>query len=448
MNNPQQGSWPDKVPPIGTGEGESPLAKTFPDQPFDMRTMNSDAKSVSESGGSPTPKPYTPPSASIPKPSQPPQEKPHPYIPPPPIRPTPPSVVPPTPPRSPMPPIQPLGMSAGFPPPPSQQTPSQPPTFSPSGFPPPPSPRPPMPPAPVSSRDIFKPPQVETMKASTINPGNPTLKTPSSSSDMPKKSGGKGILIGVIVGIIVLGVVAYFVYPSLLSKPQIDENVPAPIESVTENQQEEIIQEPITETETTITPEPITVPHVSLFTMPAKEMIEADVTPFSLTTWKSIFGGETSTAPTLKEIVATDGDAVITFSSLVATLFPGAFDQSIVDGFEQNVTVFSYVDSSGIWPGFVANYDSSNGSVSLSSLQNSFKTALEQFTPGSLTSLYAADPGTPQTWKQGKTGDVLNRYIIFSAQNSAISMNYGWLGNSLIVSASYDGFKEAIKHLR
>lgn len=75
------------------------------------------------------------------------------------------------------------------------------------------------------------------------------------------------------------------------------------------------------------------------------------------------------------------------------------------------------------------------------------KTAWSDFVENSqfyLTqSLSQAGGGEPKTWKTGQTSGVPNRYLSFT--NPGFAINYGWINDTVILTSSYEGFKEAIR---
>lgn len=431
MNNQPQGKWPDPVKPIGTGEGESPLAKS-PQQGMEARTMASDIKSVSESGGSGTPHPYTPqpaPPRAVPPPSPPFQPPPAPL-----------KNIPFT--QAPKPPQPSSDMSGGFPPPPPRppSSPFPPPRpATPQPFPPqkPPAPLSQTPPSPKSA--IFSPPTVETMQTQTGAP-----KEPQEPASMGAKKKGGRVILYVSIGIIVLAALGYFiVYPMFSSSPAEEVSaVPVPpVETAPETQ-------PTPEQEA----EPIVVPppellYTSLFSRLPVASTTIDATPFALSTWKIVLNGTSTTHAAFSELILTNEQRALSAATFFSGVLPGILSEDTVAAFVQDVTVFLYRDTNGIWPGVVARIRDTQ-STNAETIKSSFRSDFEKASPSTLANLYTSDPGTSQTWKQGQTGSVLNRYLIFNTGDLAVSLNYGWSNNTLLISTSYDGFKEALKYLQ
>lgn len=99
------------------------------------------------------------------------------------------------------------------------------------------------------------------------------------------------------------------------------------------------------------------------------------------------------------------------------------------------------------------NNTSAGGSIlkiekqeNLSSVQQSWTEAVEspQFYMTVLLSGLGA--GEPKTWKSGQTDGVINRYLTF--ENPGFALNYGWLNDKLIISTSYESFKEVLRRLQ
>ena len=63
-----------------------------------------------------------------------------------------------------------------------------------------------------------------------------------------------------------------------------------------------------------------------------------------------------------------------------------------------------------------------------------------------LMTFLSIQAGEPTTWKNGQTGSVANRYLTFNNSNAAV--NYGWLNNKLVVTGSYNAFKESTRRLQ
>ena len=96
----------------------------------------------------------------------------------------------------------------------------------------------------------------------------------------------------------------------------------------------------------------------------------------------------------------------------------------------------------GRWLGFAAQL---NSSADLTSISTAFSQAFESVSDYS--SLFAGAPGAAKIWKASQvTGTTNHRFLTFA--NSGFAIDYGWVGNKLVISTSFDGFKEIIKRLQ
>ena len=103
-------------------------------------------------------------------------------------------------------------------------------------------------------------------------------------------------------------------------------------------------------------------------------------------------------------------------------------------------TFFTYTNDKGVWLGFV-------GKAKSDSTLSDLKTSVAKIEKSAgLTNMFLSDAGTATTWKGGTTEGVSNRYLTYSLAGAGL--NYGWLNDTLVVSASYQGFQEALKHLK
>ncbi len=262
-----------------------------------------------------------------------------------------------------------------------------------------------------------------------------------------------GVFVALVVFIIVVGLAAlgYFVvYPLFFGKSEptpIVNTAPEPqVPPTTPPAEEPLATTTATSTATT-TPETAVPPekpsHVSVFKTPADVSAEST----SVITGASLSGVTFSSpkAPSVTEVVNKDATGnLVSFGTIMQTIFGGDFSSgALLNGFPSaNVSEFIYTNASGNRAlGIIAKADAA---ASLAGLKTAFAQAFEA--SKGLAGVFAADPGTPGSWKDGQTSGVQNRYLTFS--NSGFSINYGWSGNVLIVSGSYDGFKAALQHLQ
>jgi hypothetical protein len=345
--------FPGQMPgqPLGTGEGESPLAK--PAVPnMDVRTMTSDVQSINT--GSPAPKPYAP----------------------------------------------------------QASTPEN------------------IPVAPASSQP-FQIPQMDAI-ISQLQPG----------SSAPKK--GKGVFAVLIAIIAVAGLAAlgYFViYPIFFAAPA--QNLPVTNPEVSLPAPEQVQPTEATSSAASSTSPSTTPSHVSVFSIPTNETIEVS----SVITGASLSGlniGATST-PNLAEIVYKDQDGnLVKFADILkatlnvdisSTLLSSAFN-------DQKTAGLVYTDAKGVhWLGFVAELNGGQDSAAISA---EFKSAFESATD--YDNLFVGATGAANTWKSSQVaGTTDHRYLTFA--NAEFAIDYGWVGNKLIIMTSFNGFKEALSRI-
>jgi len=351
--------------PLGTGEGESPLAKpTVPN--MDVRTMASDMQSINT--GSPAPKPYAP-----------------------------------------------VAPSSGNIP-----------SFS--------APTPP-PPAPEQS---FQIPQTD----SSATPTSP---------ETPVKKSNRGLftVIIIVIAVIALAALGYFViYPIFFAAPVTPTPTvtnPEPTPPVTEPVPTPT-PEPTPTPATTTTPAAVTAPaHISLFTIPADNQLETSIVTTGATLASLVIS--TTATPAISEITYKDATGnLMKFSDVLrsAAGLDIAANQTLLTAFNDlTATGLVYIDSANAkWLGFAAQLTSGADTASVSA---AFKQVLESAT--NYSGLFASAPGTAQTWKDGQISGVTgNRYLLFS--NSGFALDYGWVGNKLVIMTSYNGFKEAARRLQ
>ena len=169
----------------------------------------------------------------------------------------------------------------------------------------------------------------------------------------------------------------------------------------------------------------------------------ADVTLADLTAsaLKNGLSFSTAEVAVLKEIIFKDTEgAMLAFGDVTGVLLPDVFSAETVAFFENDFTFFTYTNDKGTWLGFV-------GKVKSDATLADVKTAIAGIEESAnLANLFLSDAGTASTWKSGTTEGVANRYLTYSLAGAGL--NYGWSGDTLVVSASYLGFQEALKHLK
>ncbi len=305
------------------------------------------------------------------------------------------------------------------------------------------APRPYVPPPQVRPREEFKPqaPAGTPFAPQGFSPiQNPTssiqpkvmepMKMPAPGKPV-KKSGG-GLFYALLVLLIVLGVAAlgYFVvYPKFFAK-----NTPAP--EVTPPATTPEVTPPPVETPPATTPQV----HASLFKTAADKSVSLSVGSTATSRlFKDALQNEVASTPELRELTAQKGgDAFLGTAELLSALFPSL--QGTSNLFQDDPTLFVYVNQAGSAPGVALKAKSG---VSLDDL----KTAVAQIEASSnLANIFLSNPPTTSgTWKSGTAGGVPTRYVVLG---TGFAFNYGWVQDVLVMSASYDGLKEAARRLQ
>ncbi len=258
----------------------------------------------------------------------------------------------------------------------------------------------------------------------------------------------KGIFVVLVTFIIIVGLAAlgYFVVYPLFFESQ-----PAPV-TTPETQTpppetppaEQPSVPPVSETPATTTPEttqPEKPIHVSVFKTPADNSMESA----SVITGASL-GSVTlpnTQSPSITEVIQKDTLGNLgSFGTIMQSIFGGDFSslQGMFPG--TNVSEFIYIGQNGNRSlGVIAEI---NSSTPLAATKSAFAQIFEA--SQGLSGIFANDPGTKGSWKDGQTSGVSNRYLAFS--NPGFSINYGWSGTKLVISGSYDGFKAALQRVQ
>lgn len=294
---------------------------------------------------------------------------------------------------------------------------------------------------------VFQPPTVEVGPPPPSGPTPPT--TEAKKPTLPNQSHKKGFLFGLItlLAVIGLGGIAYFyVYPNYIlprlgGTSEMAPPTTPPIESPTVPPVEVPAAEPPIPQQEESTSTPIVV-HNSLFKIAADVTQEISLNTINLENLKSALNLSTTSASTIKELILKNAEGeFLKFGQVMNLVLPDIFNDELNNLFEENdFTVFVYGDSRDNWLGFIGKI---KNAADLETAKQ--KVALLE-TSANLKNIFNQDPGTGQDWKSGQTNNgVANRYIVFTQKGAAL--NYGWLNNYLIISASYDGFKEALKRL-
>ncbi len=264
--------------------------------------------------------------------------------------------------------------------------------------------------------------------------------------EMPAKKNSKGIFTAIIVFIAVVGLAAlgYFViYPIFFS------NTAAPVAPVVENANPNPeplppVNEPGPAPVSNSIPEAIsTAPaHVSILTIPADSKLELN-TVLKYGPVLSNLTLNTIASPSLTEIIYRDSngnllktaDIIKNVLELEALAFNYQFN-------EEGAAGIIYNDSKNVRSlGFVFQLaDNTDLETKISGLQS----FIEKF---GFSEIFSSNPGVEKAWKSSQISGASNhRYLTF--ENPGFTIDYGWVGNKLVISTSFDGFKEIIKRLQ
>ncbi|MEK7651170.1 MAG: hypothetical protein AAB377_01425 [Patescibacteria group bacterium] len=273
--------------------------------------------------------------------------------------------------------------------------------------------------------------------------------------EIPVKKSGKGVFTAIIVFIAVVGLAAlgYFViYPIFFANPNsfpiaipINMNPnPAPALPATEPTP---ISEPapITEVVSSTAPVAPATPaptHVSILTIPADSKLELS-TVLKYGPVLSNLALNTTASPSLTEIIYKDsnGNLLETADILknVLKLEALAFNYQFNEGGAAGMV---YNDSKNVRSlGFVFQLaDNTDLETKISGLQS----FIEKL---GFSGIFSGNPGAEKAWKSSQVSGASNhRYLTF--ENPGFTIDYGWVGNKLVIATSFDGFKEIIKRLQ
>ncbi len=272
--------------------------------------------------------------------------------------------------------------------------------------------------------------------------------------EAPKsKKGVFAVILGIII-VIGLGAIGYFyVYPTFFGGVA---EVETPTPPVTQEPEVQTPTPPIvpqvpvvgTGTSTATTTEEVAPPpsealleHKSLLTTAADVSTNITLGTVSVAAMRSEIEFSTAQVPILKEIVFKNADGeVLSVGGIMGLLLPDVFGAAVVSNFESDFTLLTYTNDKGTWPVVILKLKSG------ASLAEA-KTAVSKIeSSANLANLFVTDPGTAAAWKSGTTEGVSNRYSTYSLAGAGL--NYGWLNNTLVVSASYPGFQEVLKRLK
>ncbi|MDP3947076.1 MAG: hypothetical protein Q8Q41_00075, partial [bacterium] len=196
----------------------------------------------------------------------------------------------------------------------------------------------------------------------------------------------------------------------------------------------------------TTTPQAVFEPHKSFFVIAAEKTEALKVTPtdtaLSLRAALDGMSRDTAATGTIKEALATKEDgSPESFARVISLLIPELSEATLTTLFRGDFTLAFYFDQNGAWPVYVAQ-------IQLGANLLDTQAALDGFEKSAnLANLYPTNPGlqNPAGFKDGNASGKPMRYLSFTKQGA--SLNYGWIDNFLVIGASYDAVKDAIRRL-
>lgn len=211
---------------------------------------------------------------------------------------------------------------------------------------------------------------------------------------------------------------------------------------------EVVVPEEGTDTDQVITPTVPTFTHQSYFTEPVDDSAELAI---GAVTKSEIEGAVTVAAGSAPDEAGAVTEFYFTVGNNGRPVAAEEFMEAMVSdvGFatelELDFTGFTYSDGTGQWTGYV--FAIASDTIDKEGMKEVFNGDFES--SSELANLFVEDPGTPSEdgFKSGvaiaEGGNA--RYLSFS--NTGASLNYGWKGDFLVVSTSFEGFKAAIEKL-
>lgn len=286
--------------------------------------------------------------------------------------------------------------------------------------------KPETPPFSASEEPIFKPVEPALPEEPKIVPPPPLKK-------QGKKSSGK--LLAIIIAIAVVAAAGaagyFFVWPILSSRF---------FSPVTETPPPEETPETGGETIPTIPSS-----YTSLFVKQTASQENLVLEEMNIQSLKEKLNASalTNTDQNVKEIIFKDSsEELLSFADLLPVILPEFVAEDLAGYFGNSLTAFLYTDANGSWPGYIAQV------LSNDVLLQAKSTVSEIENSNNLKNFFLTDTDSSQGFKSGQVGEpaVPTRYLIFEKAGAAL--NYGWLDNKLIITASYSAFQKALEHLR
>lgn len=237
------------------------------------------------------------------------------------------------------------------------------------------------------------------------------------SEEEPVRKSKVWIWVAFVLAVVVLGALGYFVIYPIFSpnNAPVTELPPPPAEII-----------------------PV-IPHQSSFLIPAGSKAEIRLSNLLVSSIASALSGVTINNPqnagAVQEVVVLDdAGSQVSFSAYFAAFVPGLTTSQLANWFEDDFTAFLYYDRKGVWPGYAARIKNGTDIEVLKSYINAIEAS-------DLTKFYITSPGTFGAFVNGQMNGKPTRYAVGSTPGSAL--NYGLIGNYLVVSTSYDGLKNA-----
>lgn len=232
------------------------------------------------------------------------------------------------------------------------------------------------------------------------------------------------IIAAIVSGVVVLGLIGYFVVYPLVS--------------------------PIKEAPPVVQPEPVaSAPaareHTSYFIESPTAISRVNlpnITALSIAFALQNEGARAIAPGSLVEVVMLDSAGnqaeLAAYLPQLSSTVPG---EKLGAWFESDFTAFIYFDDQGAWPGYVIK-------VKEGANVDELKAGMSQLENGDISAFYIAPPGVLGQFKDGKvpstsSGQVIaTRYAAGSRAGAAF--NYGYAGDYLLISTSYNGLKAAL----
>ncbi|MBI5420795.1 MAG: hypothetical protein HZA35_00550 [Parcubacteria group bacterium] len=271
------------------------------------------------------------------------------------------------------------------------------------------------------------------MRQPLTPPTQPAISTvPTTKGSTPK------LLIGIVLVLVILGAVVYFGYDTIA--PLFISKATLPIPQPTPPREEKVVIQP---TSTAVIQPPMT--HTSFLAKPANKVFSGDIGSLAIENIKALATPLTKEEQgTLDEVVPnvnTKNIPLKDFSALFLTSFP-------FDLFLDDFTLLTYHDTKGVWPVVIFKLRPNAENQNLILTKANIKRTIEQDSQTSITQLFTADPGAPTSnFIDGKVPNspAEIRYRTFE---NGVALDYGWLGDKLIIATSYQALKETIVRLQ